>query len=175
MLILLPIVQQEFPQFRLHLEAYWQELMPHADVIKDATSRDRYFQERFVEGRFELYVAVDGTEQVGLLAVAVEDTKQSAVIEDFYVFPQSRRKGYGRAMVASLYALLDRRNITLVELNVRRDNLQALAFWEAIGFRIGSYRMRQYRDPKIGKSFVGALSSDFQDLASFDVGNSDDI
>lgn len=160
MLVLQPITQQEFSQLRLHLEAYWQELMPRADVIKDAASRDRYFQARFVEGGFELYVALEGTAQIGLLAVDVDDAKQSAVIEDFYVFPQSRRRGYGRAMIAALYALLDPRNITLVELSVRRDNPQALAFWEAIGFRIGSYRMRQYRDPKTGKSFIGALSSD---------------
>ncbi|MFN8443649.1 MAG: GNAT family N-acetyltransferase [Caldilineaceae bacterium] len=161
MLTLKTIAQEELPQFRIHLEAYWQELMPHADVIKDVASRNRYFQERFVEGGFELYVALEGTKQVGLLAVAVDDAKQSAVIEDFYVFPQSRRRGYGRAMVAALYERLDLRNITQVELSVRRDNPQALAFWEAIGFRIGAYRMRQYRDPKTGKSFIGALSSDF--------------
>lgn len=161
MLNLKYVPNDEFASFRTHLEAYWQELMPHADVIKDAASRERYFRERFVEGGFELYLAVEDTEQVGLLAIAVDEAKQSAVIEDFYVFPHSRRRGYGRAMVAALYALLDPRHITLVELNVRRDNPQALAFWEAIGFRIGSYRMRQYHYPKTGKSFVGALSSDF--------------
>lgn len=161
MLELSYVPNHELASCRPNLEAYWQELMPHADVIKDSASRDRYFQERFVEGGFELYVALEGTKQVGLLAVAVDDAKQSAVIEDFYVFPQSRRRGCGRAMVAALYTLLDLRNITQVELYVRRDNPQALAFWEAVGFRIGSYRMRQYRDPKMGQSFVGALSSDF--------------
>ena len=51
--------------------------------------------------------------------------------------------------------------VELIECNVRRDNPQALAFWEAQGFRIALYRLRQYRDPKRGTSYVGALSSDF--------------
>jgi len=51
--------------------------------------------------------------------------------------------------------------VQLIELNVRRDTPQALAFWESQGFRIASYRLHQYRDPKTGTSYIGALSSDF--------------
>ncbi|MBV7330555.1 hypothetical protein KFU94_20385 [Chloroflexi bacterium TSY] len=51
--------------------------------------------------------------------------------------------------------------IEQIELNVRRDNPEALAFWQAQGFRIALYQMRQYRDPQTGQSFIGALSSDF--------------
>jgi ribosomal protein S18 acetylase RimI-like enzyme len=47
-----------------------------------------------------------------------------------------------------------------VDLSVRRDTPQALAFWEALGFRIASYHLRQYRDPAAHQSFMGALSSD---------------
>ena len=49
----------------------------------------------------------------------------------------------------------------LVDLNARRDNPQALAFWAAQGFRIALYRLRQYPDPKTGEAYIGALSSDF--------------
>ncbi len=52
-------------------------------------------------------------------------------------------------------------HIETVKLTVLRTNPQALAFWEAQGFRIAHYLMRQYRDPQSGQLFVGALSSDF--------------
>ena len=91
----------------------------------------------------------------------MDAAKQSASIDDFYVVPDARRRGYGTAIVQAVYAQLDTHGVTLVELNVRRDNPQSLAFWEAQGFRIALYRMRQYRDPKSGTSYIGALSSDF--------------
>jgi len=55
-----------------------------------------------------------------------------------------------------------------VDLDVRRDNPQALAFWQAQGFGIAAYRMRIYRDPDSGTvrssaaAYVGALSSDLK-------------
>jgi hypothetical protein len=36
-----------------------------------------------------------------------------------------------------------------------------LALWEAQGFRIAHYLLRQYRDPQTGELFIGTLSSDF--------------
>jgi ribosomal protein S18 acetylase RimI-like enzyme len=51
------------------------------------------------------------------------------------------------------------------ELTLRRDNPQALAFWEAQGFRIAHYLLRQYRDLQTGELFIGALSSDFANTA----------
>lgn len=44
--------------------------------------------------------------------------------------------------------------------HVRRDTPAALAFWQAQGFGIASYRLRQYRDPQRGVACRGALSSD---------------
>jgi len=98
---------------------------------------------------------------VGFIAYAVDAAKKSASIDDFFVVPEARRRGYGAAMVQVVYAQLDTLGVELVELNVRRDNPHTLAFWEVQGFRIALYRMRQYRDPKTGKSYIGALSSDF--------------
>lgn len=98
---------------------------------------------------------------MGFVAYAVDEARKSASINDFYVVPEARRRGYGAAMVQAVYAQLDQLGVELVELNVRRDNPQALAFWEAQGFRIALYRLRQYRDPKTGKAYIGTLSSDF--------------
>jgi hypothetical protein len=48
-----------------------------------------------------------------------------------------------------------------VDLNARRATPQALAFWEAQGFLMAAYRLRRYRDPKSGETYIGAPSSDF--------------
>jgi ribosomal protein S18 acetylase RimI-like enzyme len=149
--------------FRRIVEAYWQEVMPQSDVVKNPDRREAYFRECFTwaGGNRHPYWAVADGRSVGFVAYAVDAAKQSASIDDFYVVPEARRQGYGAAMVQALYAQLDMLGVALVELNVRRDNPHALAFWEAQGFRIALYRMRQYRDPKSGTLYIGALSSDF--------------
>jgi ribosomal protein S18 acetylase RimI-like enzyme len=67
-------------------------------------------------------------------------------------------------MIKAVFTELDQLGVELIELNVRRDSPQALAFWEAQGFRIALHRLRQFRDPKRGTSYIGALSSDFTDV-----------
>jgi ribosomal protein S18 acetylase RimI-like enzyme len=155
------IEAHEQQAFRQMAEAYWQELMPHADVLRDAASCDRYFGESFQwAGEIErLYWAVRGQERMGFLAYSL--IGQAAYINDFYVIPAARRAGIGRQMAEALNQRFDQFGITLVELNVQRDNPRALQFWEACGFRIASYRLRQYRDPSTGERFIGRLSSDF--------------
>jgi ribosomal protein S18 acetylase RimI-like enzyme len=153
----------ERDDFRQIAEAYWEELMPHADVLQDAKRRERYFRDEFTwdgGNQHPYWVIVDG-HQVGFIAFSVDLERKTAYIEDFYVLPEARRRGNGTAMLQTLYQQLDAIGVELVELNVRRDNPRALVFWEAQGFRVASYRMRQYRDPKTGQAFIGALSSDF--------------
>lgn len=161
MIELTPVQPGEQDDFRPLVEAYWEELMPNAAVLKDQPSRDRYFAESFHwDGEQERpYWALRAGERVGF--VALSRNGQSGYIDDFYVIPAYRRQGIGRAIVQALTTLFDQDGVTLVELSVRRDNPRALAFWEALGFRIASYRLRQYRDPTTGTAFVGGLSSDF--------------
>jgi ribosomal protein S18 acetylase RimI-like enzyme len=153
----------DVPIFRRIVEAYWQAVMPHSDVVKHPARREAYFRECFTwaGGNRHPYWAVVSGHNVGFVAYTVDEAKKSASTDDFYVVPEERRQGHGTAIVQAIYAHLDRLGVELVELNVRRDTPQALAFWEAQGFRIALYRMRQYRDPQTGKAYIGALSSDF--------------
>ncbi len=149
--------------FRAVAESYWQELMPHADAVADPVRRDAYFASQFAfegDSRRPQW-AVEGGERVGFVSASVDRAAHTAFIEDFYILPAVRRKGHGRAAVLTLYAQLDALGVTQVDLSVRRDTPQALAFWEAQGFRIASYRLRQYRDPVAHRRRSGALSSDF--------------
>lgn len=153
----------DIADFRQMVETYWQEIMPHSARVKNQQSREAYFQERFPFGDDSLSLfwgIVDGR-RIGFVAFSLNHTEHSAMIEDFYVVPEARRRGFGTELVNTLSVKLDQLGIELVELTVRRDTPQALAFWEAQGFRIAGYRLRQYRDPKHGTAYLGALSSDF--------------
>jgi ribosomal protein S18 acetylase RimI-like enzyme len=154
---------EEIAEFQEMVELYWQELMPYAPVIQEAEQRKAYFGQCFTwkgGDRHPLWAIVGGR-RVGFVSFEVSLPNKSARVEDFYVALTERRKGYGSAMVRAICTHLDQLGIELIELNVRRDNPVALSFWEAQGFRIALYRLRQYRDPQRGIGFIGGLSSDF--------------
>ncbi|MCL4860748.1 MAG: GNAT family N-acetyltransferase [Caldilineaceae bacterium] len=161
MIELIPVQPSEQTEFRQLAEAYWKELMPKAAVLKDSASRDRHFADSFRwEGEQDRpYWALRAGERVGF--VTLSRNGQSAYIDDFYIVPGARRQGLGRRVLQAITARFDSECVTLIELSVRLDNPRGLAFWEAMGFRIASYRLRQYRDPATGTGFVGGLSSDF--------------
>ncbi|MDP9312290.1 MAG: GNAT family N-acetyltransferase [Chloroflexota bacterium] len=158
-----PVAPSEIPAFRRMVEAYWQEIMPAADVVKHVQQRNAYFQQAlsWQEGAQSPCWAISDGNMVGFTHYSLTPDHKRAIIEDFYVVPAHRRHGYGSAMVRALHHLFNTYGVKVVELNVRRDTPQALAFWEAQGFRIALYGMRQYRDPTTGQTFIGALSSDF--------------
>jgi ribosomal protein S18 acetylase RimI-like enzyme len=153
----------DMPIVRRLVEAYWQEVMSQSDVVKQPDRREAFFRGCFTwaGGNRHPYWAVVSGRNVGFVAYTVDEAKKSASIDDLYVVLAERRQGHGTAIVQAMYAHLDRLGVELVELNVRRDTPHALAFWEAQGLRIALYRMRQYRDPKTGTAYIGALSSDF--------------
>jgi ribosomal protein S18 acetylase RimI-like enzyme len=160
---LAPVQPTDLHDFRRIVEAYWREVMPQSDVIQQPERPAAYFAERFpwTGGTRQLYWAVVDGRRVGFVAYTVDTAQHAASIDDFYVVPKARRRGYGAAMGQAVYTQLDPLGVALVELHVRRDTPHALAFWEAQGLRIALYRMRQYRDPKTGTAYIGALSSDF--------------
>ncbi|MBN1811000.1 MAG: GNAT family N-acetyltransferase, partial [Anaerolineae bacterium] len=96
----------------------------------------------------------------GFVSLEVFTAQKRVFVGNFYIIPEERRKGYGTAMVAWLLSRLDSIGVEQIDLNVRRDNPAALAFWQAQGFGIAGYRLRMYRDPESGTAFEGALSSD---------------
>ncbi|MCU0593593.1 MAG: GNAT family acetyltransferase [Desulfobacterales bacterium] len=65
------------------------------------------------------------------------------------VDPQKRRKGYGRAIMAEAERLLRAVGCPKINLQIRRDNLNAIRFYERIGFAedaVVSYGKRLIRD-----------------------------
>jgi len=144
------------------VEAYWQELMPQAIVVRDSGQREAYFEEQFAwdGGSNHPHWAMDDQSRVGFLAFEVSEEQKRAQVNNLYVVPERRCRGYGAAMVQWLFSHLDSLGVERIDLDVRRDNPGALAFWQAQGFGIAGFRLRLYRDPGSGTAFAGALSSD---------------
>ena len=155
------VIPADQNRFRPLVEAYWLEIMPHADTVCTPDSRDSYFADRFPLSSTEpgVFWGLSEGSPVGFISFTVSGTR--AEINDFYVVPAKRRRGIGTFMVKSAIEITDSLGVDRIDLNVRRDNPEALKFWEAQGFMIGHYELIQYRDPKKRVGFLGALSSDF--------------
>lgn len=67
--------------------------------------------------------------------VGVAQCWTSAFVKDLAVHPQWRRCGVGRALLLQVFATFRRRGAPAVDLKVRVDNADALAFYESMGMR----------------------------------------
>ena len=144
---------KDLAHFKAIAEAYWNEMMPKSPMLQDPDRKEANFQYCFAwdgGNRHPHWALVNG-EPVGFMAFEVNTRERRAAIHDFYIRPSSRRQGYGTAMVAWLLAELDAHGVEQIDLNVRQDNPPSLAFfWQAQGFGIAGYRLRQLRNPEMG-------------------------
>ncbi|MFC1525594.1 GNAT family N-acetyltransferase [Candidatus Latescibacterota bacterium] len=147
------------PLLRRMADSYWDGLMPTADTVRTPEVRSSYFEARFRDESSQTCLAEVGDAIIGFLRVTRADRR--VTVTDFFVDAGHRRQGYGRAMVHAIQAVFDRLGVEEISLTSRRDNPEALGFWEADGFMVGHYELKQFRDPATGRAFVGALSSDF--------------
>lgn len=133
MVRLVQVAARDVAAFRAMAEAYWRELMPRADVVRDQARRATYFQERFAwdGGPGHPRWAVADGRRIDFVMFNVSDDRRVAHVHDFYVVPPARRRGHGGAMARELLAQLDRLGVRQVDLNVRADNPRALAFGQA--------------------------------------------
>jgi ribosomal protein S18 acetylase RimI-like enzyme len=148
MLTIRAIREEERDELRAMAEAYWLELMPHALVIQEPQRREAYFLNRF---QFDvpdstIWWAMVEDNRVGFARVDLAEDHDGpwAEIQDFYVAEDWRGQGCGRALAQSLIEWLREKGVVRIDLHVRSDNPRALAFWQAVGFGMASYRLRTY-------------------------------
>ena len=158
------VADDDLPRLRQMADAYWDELMPSADTVRTPQSRSRYFTGRFGDGASQTFLALTDEQTIGFVRTVVDGKR--ATITDFYVDRDHRRKGAGSGMLRDALARFDKLGVEEVTLTVRRDNPGALAFWDANGFMVGHYELKQFRDPETGRAFLGALSSDFDNQST---------
>lgn len=78
---------------------------------------------------------------IGYLWYTVQSEPQVAFIHDFFVYPQHRAKGYGKASMAALEASLSNSGVGQLRLRVAHNNQRALKLYQEIGFNITGINM----------------------------------
>lgn len=162
------VSQTDTAAFRSVVLNYWRELMPYSDVMNDSVRQEAYFAQQYTwagGNGHPRWALLDGR-RIGIVNFSIYPDEKRAEIEDFYIIPEERRQGNGSEIMRAVFRHFDSLGIEQVDLTVRRDNPNALAFWESQGFMLAKYHLRQYRDPNTGTAFRGALSSDFENPPS---------
>lgn len=123
---------------------YLTEMLPGLRP-QDVWSESELDGLRTEPGRWLWWAVLDG-ERIGLANLRVyehwhnPDTLIGSIAE-FYIRPEFRRHGHGRALAAQAFAYLWELGVDSIELEVLYGNDRALAFWGALGFEISRYRM----------------------------------
>jgi len=144
------ISEYERDQLRAMVFRYWDELMPHAPVVRDPSRRAVHFVDHFRldDPMSTLWWARVDNAIPGFAKVDLWENHDGpgATIHDFYIERTWRRQGYGRAFAQRIVEELASRSVFRIDLNVRTDNPGALAFWRSVGFDLALYQLRCYLD-----------------------------
>lgn len=102
-----------------------------------------------------LFVAEDGVGIVGfLIAQAVADLCE---LESIVVNPAARRNGIGKTLFAELVNSAIKLDLSRIQLEVRRGNNSAIAFYHTLGFRQDGFRRNYYRNPDEDAVLMGLV------------------
>jgi len=89
------------------------------------------------------FTPMDGEESVGVLWVHFDESEERrAFIYDIQVWERLRRRGYGRAIIASLVDEARRRGARSIGLNVFGSNPGARALYDQMGFEVTATSMK---------------------------------
>ena len=142
------ITIEEQDELREMVVAYWAELVPDAPVSRDPRRAAAYLTDlfRFGDETVSLWWAMSESAKVGFVRVELWHTEdeRGGFIRDFYIHPDARRQGVGTAVVRAIRAVAERDGWIRIDLNVREDNPSGLSFWQAQGFNLQLYQLRQY-------------------------------
>lgn len=136
---------EELPILRRLMNEYLLEFDPESDP---ASYWDEEYFACLMDGVEQhthvILLAHTAEEPVGFALLRLEHYwyRKSAVcgiFEEFYVAPQYRRSGVGKALVQRGLPLLRRMGATTIRASVLRVNLTGLLFWQNIGFTIEAY------------------------------------
>lgn len=97
-----------------------------------------------MEGRELYWIELDGRRSGFVVTIIGPDwpdeSRNVATVSEFYVTPEHRRRGVGRAAVEALLADHRERGTYEVEASILRANDGALRFWERLGFQVRFYQ-----------------------------------
>lgn len=116
------------------------EALHKGEGMTPRKDRITYAVEQQLKQRFPGLLLV-ARERAAILGVALCTYAPSAelgrilVVQDFYVLPDQRRKGIGRALVQRILDEAKALRIDRIDLEILPRNTVGATFWKALGFR----------------------------------------
>ena len=140
-----PVEPAEIEEFLDWFERYWEELETFND-FPDPFSRSEYRRLlEHPEGRRFWWADVDGR-HLGFCVFIVgphwyRRDVTDGYVDEFYIAPEARRGGVGKAMGQAMLDEFRRLGVRQVELSVLPRNARARAFWASLGFELEKLKM----------------------------------
>lgn len=98
-------------------------------------------------GACNLFGAVAGREVVAYACVSLVKAAGELEIYNIAVRADQRRRGLGKALLATVLAAADSLGIKRAVLDVRESNTAAIGLYENLGFKLGGKRRNYYSAP----------------------------
>ena len=121
----------------------------------EAAEHTRYLEERFQDPDAAVFVAEYQGALAGIAVTVIREAppflnpSQFVLLENLAVATKFRRTGVGRKLVDAAVLWARARDMRELDLNVYEFNDNAIRFYEAIGFRTVSRRMKRTLPPLI--------------------------
>lgn len=121
----------------------------------EAAEHARYLEERFQDPDAAVFVAEDRGVLAGIAVIVIREAppflnpNKFVLLENLAVSTKFRRTGVGRKLVDAAILWTRARDMQELDLNVYEFNHSAIRFYEAIGFRTVSRRMKRTLPPLI--------------------------
>ncbi|QUM88952.1 GNAT family N-acetyltransferase [Moritella sp. 36] len=148
MIQLRPMTSDEYPAYcDYFIDDYSHEISQnygHAmDRAVELAQQDliRCFPNGLETNEHELLCIESESNLVGYLWHSIKVSDKSTFIYDFFIFPNSRNKGYGKLAIKALESQLKSIGIEQIKLRVAYHNQRALKLYQEVGFAISGYNM----------------------------------
>lgn len=140
-----PVAEAEIEEFLDWFARYWDELETFND-IPDPFSREQYRRLLREPGDRRFWWAEHHGERIGFCVFIIgphwyRQDVTDGYVDEFYIVPEARRGGAGRALAQAMLAEFRRHNVREIRLSVLRRNTRAAAFWSSLGFAVEMTRM----------------------------------
>lgn len=125
----------EFEKEYFNSEAYSKETI--LDIMKD---------NYILKNNTNIFVITDNEELVGYIIFHISDDFTD--IYKIFIRDKDRRSGYGHLLIEQILNLCKRYNSKKIMVEVRKNNIFAINFYEKNNFKLISERLNYYNDPK---------------------------
>lgn len=133
-----PVEAREHEVFLDWFERYWEE-HDRLNDYPDPYSRAEYRRLLENPGDHRFWWAERNGAPIGFCVFTIgphwyRQDLTDGYVDEFYIAPEERRGGAGRALAGQMLAEIRRHNVREIHLSVLIRNTRATAFWASLGF-----------------------------------------